>query len=227
MNNNIIQHIMSQGEMNGFKGSTDIHHGPDTTKDSPIDKRVSVREFLPTAIDKKDLESIVDAGTRAPSSKNRQPWKIWVLGHEKASQMIELMTAEISKMISECNIDVLRNDLVSALRTMEIMRQVPNIVVVGYVDRRPYRYVKEIGDGITDRQVVDVLSIGACVENMVLRATELGIDSLWIGDHLYATEALNGMPWTEGRIIAMIAFGYRRQQDVKRSDRHDDRVIWL
>ena len=48
-----------------------------------VKKRASIRQFAPTAVSDDVLEQIVDAGRRAPSGYNRQPWE-FVIVRDKA-----------------------------------------------------------------------------------------------------------------------------------------------
>jgi nitroreductase len=51
---------------------------------SAIYNRRSIRKFLNTPILKQDIVEIIQSGIKAPSSKNRQPWKFVVMqGREK------------------------------------------------------------------------------------------------------------------------------------------------
>lgn len=51
---------------------------------SAIYNRRSIRKFLDKPISKEDITDILQSGIKAPSSKNRQPWKfIVVQGREK------------------------------------------------------------------------------------------------------------------------------------------------
>lgn len=54
----------------------------------------------------------------------------------------------------------------------------------------------------------NVQAIGAAIENMLLRATELGVGSLWIGDILTEDELLTQRYFSEGELIAGIVLGF-------------------
>jgi nitroreductase len=47
--------------------------------DAAITSRHSVRAFLPTPIERADIEQILAVASRAPSGTNVQPWKVYVL----------------------------------------------------------------------------------------------------------------------------------------------------
>lgn len=51
---------------------------------SEIYERRSIRKYKDTPVSQKDVETIIQAGIAAPSSKNRQPWRfVVVTGHKK------------------------------------------------------------------------------------------------------------------------------------------------
>ncbi|HYD62351.1 MAG TPA: nitroreductase [Noviherbaspirillum sp.] len=47
--------------------------------DAAIISRRSIRAFLPTPVDREDIEAILGVSARAPSGTNTQPWKVYVL----------------------------------------------------------------------------------------------------------------------------------------------------
>jgi len=53
-------------------------------------ERRSIRKFLPEPVDEKDLQSILTAGTYAPSARNTQPWHATaVVGPEPIAKLNE------------------------------------------------------------------------------------------------------------------------------------------
>jgi nitroreductase len=62
--------------------------------DSAITSRRSIRAFLPTPIDRSDIEQILTVASRAPSGSNIQPWKVHVLtGATKARLSAQILKA--------------------------------------------------------------------------------------------------------------------------------------
>ena len=54
-----------------------------------IRKRTSVRKFSDTKIDKEKLDKILEAGRLAPTAKNNQPFKIYVVNSENGLMKID------------------------------------------------------------------------------------------------------------------------------------------
>jgi nitroreductase len=47
--------------------------------DAAITSRRAIRGFLPTPVNRRDIEQILEVASRAPSGSNIQPWKVYVL----------------------------------------------------------------------------------------------------------------------------------------------------
>lgn len=57
---------------------------------SAIYNRRSIRKFLNTPILKQDIVEIIQSGIKAPSSKNRQPWKFVVMQDREKEEMLDV-----------------------------------------------------------------------------------------------------------------------------------------
>ncbi len=134
-----------------------------------IRNRRSIRKYKQKApvINRKDMKKILDAGRMAPSAKNRQNWHFTVLqGPWKdliANNMLEY--ADIAEK-EEYETWGCKS---SVKATAKVILEAPVLVLI----------FKEKDDNWI---IGDNLSIGACVENMLLQAEDLGIGSLWIRD---------------------------------------------
>ena len=144
-----------------------------------IELRRSIRKFKNEDIKKSVLEDILNCGRLAPSAKNRQPWFFVVLKQEIKDKVADLMIEYTNNNDESKEVKKL-NSPSSVLPTANVIKEVPVLVLI----------FKEKDDNWT---IGDNLSIGACVENMCLRATELGIGSLWIRDIVYVAEEVAEM----------------------------------
>jgi nitroreductase len=61
---------------------------------------------------------------------------------------------------------------------------------------------------LIDALIAEIGSIGACIENMLLTATSLGLGSLWIGDVRNTDRAIEKYLKIKYDLIAGIALGY-------------------
>ncbi len=168
-----------------------------------IAARVSIRKFEDQPISQESLEKILLAGTLAPSGKNKQPWKFYVVQGEKRAEMVRTMQKGMDRL-KEMGINT-----GSAKYTIRWMAQAPvTIFVFNPTGKSPFE-AKDIADPFTE--VVDIQSIGAAIQNMLLAATELGLGSLWICDVFAAYHEFCEWLGAEGQMIAAVAIGFPSQ----------------
>ncbi len=62
----------------------------------------------------------------------------------------------------------------------------------------------------------DLMSIGACIQNMLLYAHDSGIGSVWLGEILKNKEKINHLLGVDGsnEFVALIAFGFPGEESV-------------
>lgn len=191
-----------------------------------IYERRSIRKFLSKMIPKEDIMEILQCGLKAPSSKNRQPWKyIVVLGKEK-EEMLKAFRKGIQREENEqALLPESKNHLAGAKYTIQIMEQAPVIIFA----------VNPLGKGIFQElspeervyEICNIQSISASIQNMLLAATEKGIGSLWICDIYFAYAELCQWLQPEGELLAAVAFGYPDENPGERPrKRLEDVVEW-
>lgn len=165
-----------------------------------IENRRSIRHYKEVDLKKEQIQDILNYGVLAPSAHNRNPWRFIVIHENK----------ELKKEIA----DTLRNKSdVSTNLTCEVIDNCSALVLV-------YAEIEE--------ELFDVQSVGACIENMLLRATDLGIASLWIGYILKIEEELKIKFETDKKLVAAIALGYSDVSPKPRPRKSLEEVtIWL
>lgn len=144
-----------------------------------IEERRSIREFKKENISNEIIEDILNCGRLAPSAKNRQPWFFVILKNNIKDKVADLMI----EYTQTHNLKEERKNLnapCSVNPTASVIKQAPVLVLV----------FREKDDNWI---VGDNLSIGACIENICLRATDLGLGSLWIRDIVYVSEEVAEM----------------------------------
>ena len=165
-----------------------------------IAARRSIRKFKNTPIPDETLQAILTAGIQAPSGKNKQPWKFIIVKEDKRSEMVRIMREKIASEKAK------GEDIGSSEWTAHAMEQAPvSVFIYNPQGVRPW-IVHSIGQMIDD--LVDIQSIGAAIQNMLLAALDLGIGSLWICDVLYAYEELSDWLGESGEMIAAVSLGY-------------------
>ncbi len=185
-----------------------------------IECRRSIRKFKPDPIPDEIMQKILAAGLQAPSGKNRQPWHFTVVREEKRADMIQIMRQEIAKVKAR------GEDPGSSEWTTNVMEQAPITVFIYNPDGSHPWLAHSIDQMFSD--LVDIQSVGAAIQNMLLAAYDLGLGSLWICDVFYAYEELTHWLGEKGELIAAASFGYPDESPAPRWRKPLDQVIrWL
>ncbi len=173
-----------------------------------IAARRSIRRFKDTPLRDEMIQIILTAAIQAPSGKNRQPWRFVIVKGDKRAEMIQIMREKIVTAKAD------GEDLGSCEWSVRVMEQAPvTIFVFNPEGIRPWieHSVNQMFD-----DVVNIQSIGAAIQNMLLAAQDLGLGSLWICDTLYAYEELCQWLGEEGEMIAAVSFGYADESPAAR-----------
>lgn len=141
-----------------------------------IDARRSVRGYTGEPVAKETVTAILEAGLKAPSGKNGQPWRFIAIQDDK-----ELLRALSKQTVYE-----------SFVGTADCL------LVVLLDKSASYHYIK------------DCQAVGACIENMLLTAADLGIGACWIGEILGRDASVKKLLALDNSVelMAVIALGY-------------------
>ncbi len=165
-----------------------------------IPSRRSIRRFKDEPLPDELVEQILHAATLAPSGKNRQPWRFIVVKGDKRSEMVRILREGIAHLEGE------GVSSGSAKWTANIMEQAPVTVFVFNEEAEYAKVFSDIGDVMMN--LVDVQSIGAAIQNMLLAAQEMGVGTLWICDVFYAYQELCTWLGETHQMIAAVSMGY-------------------
>lgn len=124
--------------------------------DDVLTNRRSIRHFLPKSVSERDVCLVIKAAILSPSPKNRQPWKFSVLTEEEKNKAAAEMRLESKDKCDSGSVEA----------TAAILESAPVAIAVK----------------ATENGYSDTLSLGAAMYAMCLKATDLGLGSLWIGD---------------------------------------------
>ena len=164
--------------------------------DQILRMRRSIRSFDSRPVKEKDVISIVEAARLAPSACNSQTWRfVTVTRHET-----------IRKICREAMRPVIPN------RWLE---QAP-LVFVGCSQLDVI--ANRIGSGVTGIEYYQI-DLGIAMEHMVLKATELGLGTCWIGwfDERTLKKILE-IP-NKIKVSALLAVGYPKGETTKKRKR--------
>ncbi|MFW9980237.1 MAG: nitroreductase family protein [Candidatus Thorarchaeota archaeon] len=172
-----------------------------------IQGRRSIRRFKERLVPEEMVLSLMEAARWAPSAKNLQQWRFTVLtGQSKDDLLIEFRTAleDLSKRIG-------MNEMGSALHTCAIMDTAPILIVVWNAGK--YGWITE-GH-----------SVAAAVQNLLLKAHDLGLGGLWIGDVWYSPEVFTKHLKKEWKLFGALSIGWPDENPAPRPRRSIDEFV--
>lgn len=172
-----------------------------------ISKRRSIRRFKPEPIPKELIEQVLEAGTLAPSGKNAQPWEFIVLEGEDKDQIAEFMIKGAEQP------EVMGYSTSTAGHTAKVILRAQILIMV-------YNSRQKRADEFTPLKKpvwsMDIQSIGAAVQNMLLTAVDLGLGGLWICDVFAAQEEISDWLGRDDELVAAVALGWPDQEPAQR-----------
>ncbi len=158
-----------------------------------IMERKSERGYSEKHVSKEDIESILEAGIWAPSAKNMQPWRFAVISNREKKKELADLSA--------CG---------------KWMNSAPYFIIV-FLDH------EAVSDSIPKLYLKHVQSIGSAIQNMLLRAYDLGLETCWIGEILKKevdVKNIVGAKETD-ELMAVITVGYGKGKKL-----NQERVPW-
>ncbi|MDE6916425.1 MAG: nitroreductase family protein [Lachnospiraceae bacterium] len=169
--------------------------------------RRSIRKFQDRSVSREQIEELLNAGSAAPSAKNRQPWKYIVFGGEHKQELLQRMEAGLRR--EEQGITDLpgsRYGIPDAWNTLRIMRQAPVLIVVLNTNAKsPFL---PVDNDARVAEICDTLSVGAAIQNILLEAQNMGLGTLWIANTCFAYRELVSYLQTDRQLVGAVAVGY-------------------
>lgn len=174
-----------------------------------IAERRSHRQYLDAKISRNEIEEILEAGLMAPSPKNRQPWYFVSCGPNKKSRIISVLKGKIDDF-------ALKSKPVGSLPvSIKAIAEASEFMLVYN------QYANKENDYTKNRWKADILSIGACIQNMLLAAHSKNIQTLWICDILFAESEINSLMGIHDELVAGVVLGIGARKDIPQRPRKD------
>ncbi|MFQ8600433.1 MAG: nitroreductase family protein [Oscillospiraceae bacterium] len=140
---------------------------------NPIEDRRSIRSFSDRDVPDETIRALIAAGTKAPSSKNRQPWRFTVVRGAAKQGMLDAFAEGLQREERQPLLPGSKQHLAGARYTHAIMKQAPVTVFVLntlgqdlYQNRSPEEKMYDLAN---------VQSVGAAIQNILLAATNRGL----------------------------------------------------
>ena len=166
-----------------------------------IADRRSIRKFTEEEVTEELLLYIIKQATLAPSGHNRQPWQFQIIKGEVKDKIADML---IDKMK-----DVPGN---TSVHTASVMKEANALIAVYLADDSSYD------------NVIDILSIGGAIENMLLTITEYNLGAVWIANTLHIREEIKEIVGNKN-MISCVAIGYKNQEPHARPRKDMNEVL--
>jgi nitroreductase len=193
-----------------------------------IDSLISIRKIKSDAIDIEKLDRILEAGVRAPSPANTQPWEFIVVQDKAVKERI----AEINRVgatiyIQNRKLKMEEDRKKYLFMNLKSMSNIP-VMVVLCINWEKADFIKKEGDDLNQRlERLSVYgSIFPSMQNICIAARALGIGCWITMYHLYKEKEFRELLAMPRHIepVAIISLGYPRGR-FKESRRSDFREI--
>ncbi|MBL7148018.1 MAG: nitroreductase family protein [Nanoarchaeota archaeon] len=163
-----------------------------------IENRFSCRSYNGKKVSENNLKRILDAGIKAPNAGNLQCWRFFIINTEEKKEGL-------------CK---------SALNQRWMMQAPVFVVVCGDLTNEKRFYKKKGEDYLMQ-------DCAAAIENMLLSATALGINSCWVG--AFDDNAAKRVLKLPDHIIpyAIITLGYSDEKAGKKKRHALDSVVYF
>lgn len=158
-----------------------------------IERRTSIRSFRSDPVPVEDIREIIRLAGLAPSVNNYQPWSFVVITSKK---VMNTLADIISEKIQSYPV---KNSQLSANVTNQVewystfFREAPVLVVV-VLDKYESVWEKGVELGHDEinriRNYPDIQSAGACIENLLLAAVDMGYGGCWLSGPMVARDEI-------------------------------------
>jgi nitroreductase len=172
-----------------------------------IKQRFSCRSFSTKEIPVSCINEILNAARLAPSPKNRQPWRFKVLQQERKYELEKIISLPLNSNIYTNPATEKLKEWNSWQKTYKVIQEADAIILVFNI----YPSNLVLGTPNTLFDITNIQAIGAAIQNMLLKATDLGIGSLWICDIFSHYQDICSHYCPDGQFIAAVALGYTQE----------------
>ena len=158
-----------------------------------VESRSSVRSFKADKVKSEDLREMVRLGAMAPSVNNYQPWKFIVITNNALLQKMANIVAEKISALPVNNSQSASNIISQVEWFATFFRQAPALIALT-MDKSETVLEKSVTLSPVEinsmRNFPDIQSAGACIQNILLAASDLGYGACWLSAPMMAKQEL-------------------------------------
>ena len=187
--------------------------------------RRSVRIYQDRPVKRALLEQMLEAARWAPSPHGRQPWRFAVLTQQEPKQRLAEQLGETWRANLQMDGQSEKTVNIRLEKSHRRILRAPAIIIACLYleDLDHYPDQKRQANEVT----MAIQSLGAAVQNMLLMAYDLGLDTGWMCAPLFCPEIACAALDLDKRLIphALITVGYAAADPVRRPRLPLDRLI--
>jgi nitroreductase len=212
-----------------------------TTLDVILSRRSIRTGFTAEPVSAQQLRQVVAAGLAAPSSKNAQPWRLHVVTDTTVLRRLAEMVASKENRETYVPHDP-RNGAPfpqyqsTVGESVNVLQRVPVAIWVenlgAFSGGRPTLATarpKALA-GALEGYGLELIGIGAAIENMWLAAHSLGLGAAFMGDVVIAEDLVRVELGLTGDLVGVLVAGHSSAQPTPPMDQRafpdDERVVW-
>ena len=174
-----------------------------------IKTRRSIRDFLKKDVNKKLLHKIIEAGERAPSSKNTRPRDFLILKGKAKDAIVDIVQTYESKRKKIYRKG--KKTKSSILPSCELTKKAPVLILI--FNKAPYtcgekNVIKECDYESMLARTVEVQGVSAAIQNMLLAIHDLDLGGVWLADFNFARKEIGKHLHCKYDLLAGIALGH-------------------
>ncbi len=182
-----------------------------------IGKRRSIRKFTDDPVPENLIDELLEAARLAPSGSNIQPWRFSVIRSKETKKQLEEVTPYKFAVKAPVTIACCADTTVLDKRDQRVkeLLDLGAFTDVEMDDPSSGKYQKSLTEFISQMGYL-AMNVAIAVEHMVLRATDLGLGSCWIGRiDTEKTREILGLS-DDVRVICLLPVGYPAQAPAQR-----------
>ncbi len=183
-----------------------------------LKNRRSVRKYQARPVSREVIEQVLEAARWAPSPHGKQPWRFVVLTRQEMKLQLADRMGDTWRQNLEMDGQDTETVNIRLEKSRERILNTPVIII-------PCLYLEDLDRYPDERRQADetimaIQSIGAAIQNMLLMAYDVGLDSGWMCAPLFCPEVVCEALDLDKRLIphALITIGYAAA-DPKRRER--------
>jgi len=190
-----------------------------------VRNRRSVRNYQERPVERALLEQMLEAARWAPSPHGRQPWRFAVLTQQEPKQQLAEHMGETWRANLQMDRQSEQTVNIRLEKSHQRILRAPAIIIpcLYLVDLDHYPDQKRQANEVT----MAIQSLGAAVQNMLMMAYDLGLDTCWMCAPLFCPEVACTALNLDKQLIphALITVGYATADPVRRPRLPLDRLI--